>query len=189
MKRLREEFVAQCVDVDPITIHFVDECATHDSMVPLYGRAPSGKRACGTKPRSKGNHLTVVGSLSLRDGLSAQPWPGSMKGADFASWVETCLVPKLRRGDTVVLDNGSIHKSAEVIELVESVGARVLFLAPYSPDLNPIEEAWSKFKNLLRRARAAAVDALCEAIFAAARQVTQDDTRRYVRHAGYLAST
>ena len=112
-----------------------------------------------------------------------------MKGADFASWVETCLVPKLRRGDTVVLDNGSIHKSAEVIELVESVGARVLFLAPYSPDLNPIEEAWSKFKNLLRRARAAAVDALCEAIFAAARQVTQDDTRRYVRHAGYLAST
>lgn len=189
MKRLREEFLARCADIDPVTIHFLDECATHDAMVPTYGRAPSGQRANGTKPRAKGNHMTVVGSMSLRDGLCAQPWPGPMKGVDFVSWVEAVLLPRLQHGDTVILDNCSIHKSAEVVELVESKGASLVFLAPYSPDHNPIEEAWSKFKSILRRVRAATVERLCEAIAAAAKQVTLQDVQGYVRHAGYAVST
>jgi transposase len=188
VRSLREAFLAQRAEWDASTLHFVDECATHDAMVPIYGRAPKGKRACGTKPRAKGNHLTVIGVLSLGHGLSAQPWPGPMKRPDFASWVEAYLVPRLKPGDRVVMDNCSIHKDPEAIAMVESVGARVAFLSPYSPDLNPIEEAWSKVKNLLRRACAATFDALCEAICVATRQVTHDDTIGYVRHAGYLAS-
>lgn len=188
MKALRARFAEKHLTRDPASMHFIDECGVHDAMVPLYGRAKCGERAVGTKPRAKGNHLTIVGRLSLRDGLAAQPWPGPMRRDDFVSWVEADLVPHLRPGDTVVMDNSSIHKGQEVIDLIESTGAKVAFLAPYSPDHNPLEEAWSKFKALLRRAKAATIDALCEAAARAARCVTLADIKGYVGHAGYAVS-
>jgi transposase len=189
VKQMREVFRAEQAKLDAATVHFVDECATNDAMVPTYGRAPKGSPALGTKPRARGNHLTVIGVLSIRDGLTTQPWPGSLKAPDFESWVEAFLLPKVKAGDTVIMDNCSIHKREETIAMIEGAGGRVLFLAPYSPEYNPIEEAWSKFKNLLRRASASTRDALCEAIAMAARQITHQDTLGYVRHAGYLAST
>jgi hypothetical protein len=186
---MREDFKATMGELDTTKLHFVDECATHDAMVPTHGRAPRGERATGTKPKAKGRHLTVIGSLSLRSGLDVSPWQGSMKGADFASWVECMLLPRLREGDIVILDNCSIHKVDEVAAMVESRGASIRWLPPYSPDLNPIEEAWSKFKSILRRIGASTMDMLVEAVTEAAGQVTISDTMGYVRHAGYSAST
>jgi transposase len=188
VKALRAKFLEATLGLDAMTLHFLDECGVHDAMVPLRGRAPRGQRAIGTKPRARGNHLTVVGRLSMRDGLTAQPWPGPMRRDDFLSWVESDLVPHLRPGDTVVMDNCSIHKGPEIVDLIEATGAKVAFLAPYSPDHNPIEEAWSKFKELLRRAKAATIDELCEAIARAALCVTQADIRGYIGHVGFSVS-
>jgi len=111
-----------------------------------------------------------------------------MDGDGFLSWVEGSLVPLLTEGDVVVIDNASIHKADAVVQAVKAAGAEVLFLPPYSPDYNPIEEAWSKFKALLRRAGAHTMEALHEAIAVAARAITMSDTVGFLSHAGYLAS-
>jgi len=187
--KMRETHMEKMKELNPLKLFFVDECATNDAMVPLYGRAPKGKRALGSKPRSKGNHRTVVGALSRRFGLTATAWPGPMDSDGFVSWVEGSLVPLLEDGDVVVIDNASIHKADAVVQAIKAVGAEVLFLPPYSPDLNAIEEAWSKFKGLLRRAGAHTMEALHEAIPVAARAITMSDTEGYISHAGYLAST
>lgn len=186
--KMREDHQEKMKELDAFKVFFVDECATNDAMVPLYGRAPKGERAVGSKPRAKGNHRTVVGALSLRCGLTATAWPGPMDGDGFLSWVEGSLVPLLSEGDVVVIDNASIHKADAVVQAIKAAGAEVLFLPPYSPDYNPIEEAWSKFKALLRRAGAHTTEALHEAIAVAARAITMLDTVGYLSHAGYLAS-
>jgi transposase len=185
----RQTFQQVKAELEPENTHFIDECGVNDAMVPTRGRAKRGKRVKGTKPRTKGRHRTIIGTMSLRYGLEAIPWPGKNRRPDFISWAEAVLIPRLRPGDTVILDNASIHKGKELEELVAAAGAKLQFLPPYSPDFNPIEEAWSKFKNLLRRASAHSLDLLAEAVAQAAQAITIPNIRGYVTHAGYLAST
>jgi len=189
VKDERAKFVGQMGELDAMTLHFIDECGVHDAMVPICGWARRGQRARGSKPRSRGRHLTVVGGVSLREGFYPQHWPGPMKGQDFASWVEGCLVPRLRPGDTVIMDRCRIHFHPDVVRLIEAAGAQVLYLPPYSPDFNPIEEAWSKFKTNLRRMRPENAERLCESVAVAAKQVTDENIKGWVRHAGYAVST
>jgi transposase len=151
----------------------------------LRARAPRGERATGRVPRNHGPNVTLFAALTP-DGIGpAMALEGAADGAAFAVYVERLLVPSLRPGQVVVLDNLSVHKGAAIRALVEAAGCRLLFLPAYSPDLNPIELAFAKVKAELRRAAARAFDALVDAIGAAIDAVTPADARGFYAHCGF----
>lgn len=154
-------------------------------MTPTHGRAPIGERVTGSVPRNRGTVTTMLGALTLHGISAVMTIEGATTGPVFSTFVEHMLLPKLKQGDVVVLDNVGAHKVARAKELVESAGARLLFMPPYHPELNPIEEAWSKIKTALRRAEARTIDALDRAIAAAISAVTPTDAVGWFRHAGY----
>lgn len=168
---------------------FLDECSSNAAMAREYGRAPSGERVHDAKPVNYGDNLTIIGALTL-DGLDAvMTITGATTGAVFLAYVRKVLCPVLRPGQIVVMDNLSAHKVAGVREAVEEVGATVLYLPSYSPDLNPIEPAWSKLKQHLRTAAARSIDALIDAIAEGMRAITPRDCRGWFHHCGYDPST
>jgi transposase len=163
----------------------VDETGAHLGLVRAYARAPRGERAVGSAPRNRGENRTTVTSLRL-DGFG----PGllverGITTAGFEAYVEHLLAPTLRPGDIVVLDNLRQHRGDRARELIEARGAERWLLPGYSPDLNPIEEAFSKVKALLRAAAARTHEALAAAIWAALEAITPADARGYFTHAGY----
>jgi transposase len=164
---------------------FVDETGSHIAMTPLYAYAPRGERAIGKVPRNYGTITTLIASLSL-DGMGpAFVLDGAADGTAFEIYVEQILAPSLRAGQIVVLDNLSIHLSPRVKQAIEARGCRLLFLPAYSPDLSPIEEAFSKLKTLLRRTGARTHEALQEAIATALDLITATDARGWFTHCGY----
>jgi transposase len=167
---------------------FVDETGSHIALTPLYAYAPRGERAIGKVPRNYGAIMTLIASLSL-DGLGpAFLLDGAADSTAFAIYVEQILAPSLRPGQIVVLDNLSIHLGPRVKQAIEARGCRLLFLPAYSPDLSPIEEAFSKLKSMLRRARARSREALQEAIATALDLITATDALGWFTHCGYPPS-
>jgi transposase len=164
---------------------FVDEIGTHLALSLRFAWAPRGQRAHGQVPRNWGKNTTLVAGLSL-DGLQA-PWTieGAMDTDAFAVYVEQVLCPSLRAGQTVVMDTLSVHTAARIRQVIEASGGQLLFLPPYSPDLNPIEEAFAKLKAWLRRVGARSREALLDAIDAAIATITLDDVLGWFTHAGY----
>jgi transposase InsO family protein len=153
--------------------------------VRLFARAPRGARAVGTAPRNRGRTRTTIASLSL-----AGPGPGllvegGISTAGFEAYVERILAPTLRPGQVVVMDNLQQHRGARTREAIEARGAELWFLPAYSPDLNPIEEAFSKVKGVLRTAAAWAHEALVGAIWVALAAISPADARGYFTHCGY----
>jgi transposase len=134
------------------------------NLTPTYGRSVKGTRACGEKPTSPGTRLSTLGALTVNAILTARCFEGTLNGQVFLFFLEHFLCPVLQPGQIVILDNAKAHGVEEVRELIESKGARLLYLPPYSPDLNPIELAWSKVKHYLRKTRARTVDALYQAL-------------------------
>jgi transposase len=177
-------------DVKPIAagrLVFVDETGVTTAMTPTYGRAPRGERVVASAPGSW-QSVTLIAALGL-DGVRAPlVWPGSVNAAAFQGYVEQVLVPALRPGDVVVFDNLSAHLGPAVTAAIERVGARVLPLPPYSPDLTPIEEMFSKAKEFLRRVAARTTGHLYDAIGEALRQVTPRDIIGWFRQAGLCAT-
>lgn len=167
-------------------LRFIDECGTHLGLTRLYGRAAPGERVVEATPGYSGPHYTLVASLSLI-GVQA-PWAfeDAMNTQAFETYVEQVLGPTLQAGDLVVLDNLSAHKGAEVHRLIEARGAQLVFLPPYSPDLNPIEKCWAKVKTALRKAKARTWEALLDALAAALRAITPDDALAWFTHCGYV---
>lgn len=164
---------------------FVDESGCNIAMAREYARAPRGDRAHGAKPARWGNNVSLVGALGL-DGLrTLMTLEGAVDGEAFVGFVQHFLVPKLRPGDVVWMDNLSVHKIQGVQEAIEGVGATLRYLPPYSPDLNPIERCWSKLKALLRSAAARTREALDAAIVAAMAAITARDAAGWFSHAGY----
>jgi transposase len=166
---------------------FVDESGASTAMDRTHGRAPSGVRVDGPVPHGHWKITTLTAAVRL-DGVppsACLAFDGATDSACFEAYVEHCLVPSLRPGDVVVMDNLACHKTAEVARLIESVGASVRFLPAYSPDLNPIERLFSKLKAALRSAAARTVDALIEAIGEALRAVRVSDIRGWFGHSGY----
>jgi transposase len=154
-------------------------------MTRLYGRCPRGERLVSPVPWGHWKTTTFVGALR-RDGLIAPcAFDGPMNGEKFRAWVEQFLVPELKPGDIVILDNLSSHKVAGVRTAIESAKARLLYLPPYSPDLNPIEQWFAKLKALLRNAAARTFDALIHAIARALETFTPDECANYVANSGY----
>lgn len=139
--------------VDPKRLVFVDECSTNIATVARYARAPKGQRAYGKAPRNWGGNVTLVSSITLEGMGPSMSIEGSADGESFGFYLKNVLCPSLKRGRIVVMDNLSVHKSKYVRELVEEKGCELWFLPAYSPDLNPIEEAFSKAKGIRRGRR------------------------------------
>lgn len=163
----------------------VDEAGTHRAMTPLYAWAPRGTRAVGTVPRNRGTVTTLLASLSLAGMGAAMTIAGGTDTAVFDAYVEQGLAPTLRPGQIVVLDNVGAHQSERARQAIEARGCRLLFLPAYSPDLSPIELAFSKIKASLRRVEARTQAALEEAIGDALRTVTPADARGWFAHCGF----
>jgi transposase len=154
-------------------------------MTRAYGRAPTNERVYGSVPKNWGDNVTLSAGLT-RDGLIAPlRLVGAMDAEIFEAYIEQFVVPELRLGDIVVMDNLSAHKRASIAALIGSAGAELVYLPPYSPDLNPIEMIWSKVKSVLRTLAARTFDELEEAIVVALRAVSASDAINCIRHAGY----
>lgn len=171
--------------MDPSALVFVDESGSNQAMARDYGRAPRGQRALGAKPVHRGRHVTMVGALGLVGVVAAMMVEGFVDGATFLAFVQEVLVPQLQPGQVVVLDNLKAHKVAGVREAIEAVGARLLYLPPYSPDFSPIEECWSKIKAILRAKAARTLGHLWQAITEAFAAITSQDAQGWFTHAGY----
>lgn len=154
-------------------------------MTPRYARAPRGERAVGSAPRNHGPNVTLLAALTPAGIGPALVVAGAADRPAFALYVEQLLVPSLRPGQVVVLDNLSVHKAAAIEDLIAGAGCRLLFLPAYSPDFTPIEQAFAKVKQLLRRAQARTFDALVAATGAALAAVTAADARGFFTHSGY----
>ncbi len=154
-------------------------------MTRLRARAPRGERAYGRVPRNRGRNTTLLASMTHEGMGPSMAVVGSTKKAVFETYVEEVLAPSLRPGQVVILDNLGAHRGRRVRELVEARGCELMFLPPYSPDFSPIEEAFSKLKALLRKAKARQRGALVEAIGRALSAVTAEDAAGYFGHCGY----
>ncbi len=166
---------------------FVDESGFHTSMTRLRARAPKGERAYGKVPRNRGKNTTLIAAMTLEGAMGeSMTIEGATDALAFEAYVEHFLAPTLKEGQVVVLDGLGAHRTEkEVRELVEARGADLLFLPSYSPDLNPIEEAFSKIKQLVRKVGARTREALEEAIAVALCALTPEDAAGWFAHAGY----
>jgi transposase len=171
--------------LDPGRLVFVDECGTHTSMTRRRARAARGTRARGAVPRNRGPVTTLIAGLSLAGMSPAMTVEGGTDTAVFTGYLEHFLLPALRPGQIVVVDNVGAHKPDHIRELVEAAGCALVFLPAYSPDLSPIEEAFSKLKALIRATAARSRAALDAAIAAALDAVTATDAAGWFTHAGY----
>jgi transposase len=172
-------------EIDAERLVFVDEMGANISLAPLYAWSPKGERAIGSVPRNWGKNITLLASMSLEGMGECLAVEGSTTTAVFEAYLEGVLVPSLRAGQVVVMDNLSAHKGSRVRDLIESKGCELLYLPPYSPDFNPIEEAFAKIKGLLRKAEARSRQVLIEAMGRALEALTARDARNFFEHRGY----
>ena len=171
----------------PERLVFIDETGAKTNMTRLRGRSRRGARLVTAVPWGHWKTTTFVAGLRC-DGLSApMVLDGAMHGAAFKAYVEQILAPSLSPGDIVVMDNLSSHKVDGVRQAIKAAGAFVLYLPSYSPDLNPIEQAFAKLKALLRKAAARTVEDLWQAIADSLDQFTPDECANYLRNAGYAS--
>jgi transposase len=182
----RDEWRAEVVPgLDPAKLVFVDETWAKTNMTRTRGYAPRGQRLVAAAPHGHWHTTTFVGGVTTRGFIAPMVVDGAVNGPVFRAYVEQVLVPELRRGDVVVTDNLGSHKLAGVRSAVEGAGCRLLFLPPYSPDLNPIECAFAKLKGLLRAAAERTVDGLWSAIGRLLDGFARSECRNYFRHCGY----
>ena len=174
-------------ELDPNRLVFIDETGTSTNMARLRGRAPRGERLVGKIPHGHWKTTTFVAGLRSTALTAPCVIDGPMNGNAFLAYVEQILAPTLTPGDVVVLDNLSAHKVPGVREAIEAAGTRLLYLPPYSPDFNPIEQLFAKLKALLRKAAERSVDALWTRIAALLTEFTPDECANYFRNAGYAS--
>ncbi len=184
MKRRRAWFEGQ-LDLDPAKLVFIDETGLSTKMARLRGRAPRGERCRAGVPHGHWKTTTFTGALRLTGMTAPFVYDGAMNGNVFLAYIEQVLVPTLSRGDVVVMDNLPAHKPASVRDAIEKAGAKLIFLPPYSPDFNPIENAFSKLKALLRAKAQRTIKALWDAVGPLLDAFTPTECANYFRAAGY----
>jgi transposase len=186
----RAEFLVSQPTLEARRLIFVDESGYRLGSSPRFGWAPRGQDSPGKETHGKWETITLIGAMAL-DGFRGFVTIDAATSADvFTAFVEQELVPHLRAGDIVVMDNLAAHKNARCLRAIQSVGADVMFLPPYSPEFNPIEKAWGKLKDLLRKLPTLTRAALDKAMVAALNAVSLTDIQSWTEHAGYrLTST
>ena len=184
LKRREDWFDGQ-LDLDPARLVFIDETWASTNMARLRGRAPRGERLRVGIPHGHWKTTTFVAGLRLTGMVAPMVLDGPINAAAFQAYVEQVLVPELAPGDIVVMDNLGSHKGKAVRQAIEAAGARLLYLPPYSPDFNPIENAFARLKALLRKAAERTVDGLWEIIGQLIDRFTADECANYFKAAGY----
>jgi transposase len=171
--------------IEPERLVFIDETWTKTNMAPLRGWAPRGMRLTAKVPH--GHWKTTTFLAALRHDRIEAPWvlDGPIDGDSFRTYVEKVLVPSLKPGDIVILDNLGSHKGKVVRQLIRSAGAKLIFLPKYSPDLNPIEQVFAKLKHLMRKAAARTLEAVCAAIGQLLQAFSPQECANYFQNAGY----
>ena len=163
----------------------IDESGADLGMDSEYARAEGDERAISPRPFNKGNKFSIIGALSILGIVATMYLELAVNTDIFLSFISNMLVPKLRRGMYVILDNVRFHKSDEVIKAIESTGAKAVFLPPYSPDLSPIEKMWSKVKIVLRKLKPRSKAEFHDALASALDSVNQDDCEEWFECCGY----
>ena len=181
----RTQWFADQTGWDPNHLVFIDETWVKTNMTRPRGRAPQGERLLDKVPHGHWKTTTFLAALRCTGLTAPLVIDGGVNGAIFLKWVKQELVPTLQEDDLVVMDNLSSHKVAGVREAIEAAGARLLFLPPYSPDLNPIETVFSKFKWIVRSTKERTVDALWKACGRISQMFPEDECRRHFTHCGY----
>lgn len=184
----RQKWKAEQTSLDLNKLVFIDETGTNTKMVRTRGRCRRGQRLIGKAPWGHWKTTTFVAGLRCNEISAPCVLDGAMNGQVFRAYVEKVLIPVLKPGDIVVMDNLSAHKVDGIRELIKAVGAKLVYLPPYSPDLNPIEMAFAKLKALLRKAAARTRDALWDKIADVLQAFTPQECANYFRHAGYAPS-
>ena len=182
----RAVFRAVVAPLDQRRFIFVDETSTSVAMTRRYARAPRGQRVYGAVPRNHGRNLSVIGALGLRGMVAALSVEGAVDTDVFNVFVRQVLVPALRPGDIVLLDNLNVHHASCIIQAVQTAQGQVIFLPSYSPDFSPSEPCWSKVKTFLRGAAARTRRRLESALKSALLTICPEDIRGWFTHCGYL---
>jgi transposase len=188
VQRAREEWVewqAELTEADLERLVFADEAAVLTNMTPRYGRAPRGERVVDYVPHGDWERLTIAAGIRLGGVCAALAYEGGTTVDACETFAEQSLGPTLQRGDTVIMDRLSSHSNPAVLAAFRELGVEVKLLPAYSPDFNPIEKAWSKVKEAVRRARPRTAEELIEAVGAALRAITAEDIEGWFRHCGY----
>ena len=186
MKAQRQAWPEKTAGLDMQRLVFLDESGAKTNMTRLYGRCFDGQRILDATPHGHWCTTTMLSALRVDGSTACMVIEGPTDADVFGAYVGQVLIPSLRHGDIVVMDNLTPHKQAGVLAAIEAVGAQVWFLPPYSPDLNPIEKMWSKVKAHLRKAKARTLEALLEAIRNALRAVTSSDILGWFAECGYV---
>ena len=184
MQELRHEYRRWLDKIDVRNLVFVDEAGLNLSMSRLFARAVEGERAIGSIPGTKGGNVSLIGALNLDGLVAAMTVPGSSNTEVFLTYVTQVLAPQLWKGVIVVMDNLRVHHAESVRAAIESVGAKVKFLPPYSPDLSLIELCWSKLKQFLRSCEARTPESLNQAMALAVNYITEEDAFGWFNHCG-----
>jgi len=166
-------------------LKFLDEAGSNLAMTRLYGRGERGARVVETVPQNYGENITMLASLSLSGIEAPMTINGAVDGVVFKVYVEEVLSPTLKAGEVVIMDNLPAHKVSGIRELIEARGAKLIYLPPYSPDLNPIEKCWSKIKTYLRKAKARTREELEKALREALLLITEEDAQGWFKSCGY----
>ena len=185
VQKLRREYWTTIGEVKLSDLVFIDETGVNLAMTLGYGRAIKGKRAYSKCPFNRGRNVTLIGAIALEGLIGSLTFEGWTNKDAFLAYVNSVLLPQLWSGACVVMDNLPAHKAQEVREAIESVGARVVFLSPYSPDFNPIENCWSKLKQYLRSVESRTYEELARAITEALDLVTDQDIIGWFTHCCY----
>ena len=185
MKRKRTKFKKEVAVLEVERFKFLDESSVNMSMTRLYGRAAPDQRVVDSTPQPSGPQTTTLAVIGLTGITAPLVLSGAVNGSVFYGYIEQCVVPTLKPGDVLFMDNLSAHKVVGIEALIEASGARLIYLPPYSPDFNPIELAWSKVKTILRRLKARTFPDLIEALKQALLAITPHDVRRWFAHCGY----
>ncbi len=185
--RRREQWRRYQGRIDPARLVFIDETWTKTNMAPLRGWCRRGARLRAKAPFGRWTTMTFIAALRCDRIEAPCLFDGPINGEAFLAYVEGFLVPTLQPGDVVIMDNLGSHRGRAVRRAIRKVGARLLFLPKYSPDLNPIEQVFSKLKHLLRKAQARSYDALLNAAAHVLDAFTPDECAAYLRNSGYAA--
>ena len=187
-KKKRQDYLDTLEECSPQALIFTDESGAKLDMCPDYGRGEGGQRVHGTKPHDRGKNISIIGAIGLVGVVGAMYGEWATDSMAFLTFVETMLVPHLRRGHIVIMDNVNFHKYPQIKEAIERAGARLLFLPPYSPDLSPIESMWSKLKHYLKNKAARTMADFHQALLEAFETLTDYDFEAWFDECGYVGS-